>query len=74
MPNGTLTLTQEYQTVQGTLTVNGATHTVATGRMNGEEITFVANGLSYKGTVKGNRIDGMVTTPSGSTTWTATRQ
>jgi SAM-dependent methyltransferase len=74
MTNGTLTLTQEYQTVQGTLTVNGATHTVATGKMNGAEITFVANGLNYRGAVTGNRIDGTVTTPGGNTTWTATRK
>ena len=33
------TLTQEYQTVQGTLTLNGdQRNTVAKGRMNGEEI------------------------------------
>src|SRR6186997_2672979 len=36
MPNGSLTLTQEYQAVQGTLTTGGQSHTVVTGRLRGE--------------------------------------
>jgi hypothetical protein len=74
LPNGVLTLTQQYQNVQGTLAIDGKAQTVSTGKLNGEEITFVAGGLTYKGTVKGNRIEGTVTTPSGSTNWTATKK
>lgn len=74
MADGTLTLTQEYQTVQGTITTSGASHAVSMGRMNGEEITFIAGGLAYTGKVNGNRLDGTVTTPNGSSLWTATRQ
>lgn len=74
MANGTLSLTQEYQTIQGTITTNGAAHAVSMGRMTGEEITFIAGGLTYQGKVTGNRIDGTVTTPNGSSLWTATRQ
>ena len=66
MPNGRLQLTQEYQNVQGTITVGGAEHTISQGRLKGEEITFVANGQTYTGKVRGNRIEG--------TTWSATRQ
>jgi SAM-dependent methyltransferase len=74
LPNGTLTLTQQYQTVQGTLTIDGKEQTVSTGKLNGEEITFVAGGLNYKGAVKGNRIEGTVTTPSGTNKWSATKK
>ena len=74
LPNGTLTLTQQYQTVQGTLTIDGKEQTVSTGKLNGEEVTFVAGGLNYQGTVKGNRIEGTVTTPSGTHKWSATKK
>ena len=58
-PNGRLQLTQEYQTVQGTATISGEpAHTVTKGRMNGEELTFIAGGQIYQGKVKGNRIEG----------------
>jgi SAM-dependent methyltransferase len=74
MPNGSLTLTQEYQAVQGALTTAGRTHTVVTGRLKGDEISFVAGGVTYKGKVSGNTITGAVTTPTGDLPWTATRK
>ena len=74
MPNGTLTLTQEYQMVQGTATIGGQKHEVTRGRLRGEEITFIAGGLTYKGKVSGNRITGTVTTPGGEQPWSATKQ
>jgi len=63
---GRLDLTQEYQMVQGTATINGTKQTISKGRLNGEELTFVAGSQTYTGKVKGNRIEG------GS--WSATRQ
>jgi len=63
---GRLELTQEYQTVQGTLTLNGQKHTVEKGRLNGEDLTFVANNQVFTGKVKGARIEGA--------TWSATKQ
>jgi len=63
---GRLELTQEYQTVQGTLTINGQKHTVEKGRLNGEDLTFVANNQVFTGKVKGARIEGA--------TWSATKQ
>jgi SAM-dependent methyltransferase len=74
MPNGTLTLTQEYQTVQGTVTIGGKPQTVAMGRLNGDELTFVADGQTYKAKINGNSMTGTVTTPKGDTPWTATRK
>jgi SAM-dependent methyltransferase len=69
-----MTLTQEYQAVQGNVTVGGSTYPVVMGRLRGEEIVFVANGMPYKGRVKGNTIEGTTTTPKGDIPWRATRQ
>ena len=74
MPNGSMTLTQEYQAVQGTVTIGGKAQTVVMGRLKGEELTFTADGLVYKGFAKGNTITGTVTTPKGEIPWTATRK
>jgi hypothetical protein len=74
MPNGTLALTQEYQTVQGTVTIGGKPQTVAMGRLNGDELTFIADGQTYKAKVSGNAMTGTVTTAKGDLPWTATRQ
>ena len=76
MANGTMTLTQEYQAVQGTVAITGdATETVKIGRLRGDEITFTAGNARYKGKVSGNTIEGTITTPTGATTpWRATRK
>jgi len=74
MANGSMALTQEYQAVQGTITIGGRSQTVVMGRLKGEELTFTAGGLTYKGIAKGNTITGSVTTPKGDLPWTATRQ
>lgn len=74
MPNGTMTLTQVYQTVQGSVSAGGPPQTVVMGRLRGEQITFTANGMTYKGIAKGNTIEGTITTPKGDVPWRATRQ
>ena len=71
---GRLLLTQEYQTVQGSLTLNGQQYTVEKGRLNGEDLTFVANNQIFNGKVKGARIEGTITATNGPTPWTATKQ
>jgi hypothetical protein len=62
MPAGTLTLTQKFQMVSGTL---GSTN-ISNGRLRGAELTFTAGGTKYSGTVSGKTITG-----AG---WTATRR
>ena len=74
MANGSLVLTQEYQAVQGSLTIGGQSQTVVMGRLKGEELTFIAGGLNYKGIASGNTITGTVMTPKGELPWTATRK
>jgi hypothetical protein len=74
MGNGSMTLTQDYQTVQGTLTAGGTATPVTMGRLRGNDVSFIAGGMTYKGTINGNTIEGFVTTPSGQVPWRATRK
>jgi SAM-dependent methyltransferase len=71
---GRLELTQEFQTFTGTLTLNGQKHTVEKGRLNGENLTFVANNQIFNGKVSGPRITGTITATNGSSSWSATKQ
>lgn len=74
MGNGSMTLTQEYQAVQGTITTGGATEKIEMGRLRGEEVTLVADGITYQGKVTGNIIEGTMTTAKGTTSWRATKK
>ena len=60
LPNGTLTLTQKYQMVTGTLN----NQPISEGRLTGDQIRFTAGGTQYTGRVNGNTIEG--TTSGGS--------
>jgi hypothetical protein len=53
MPQGQLTLKQNFQMLSGTL---GSTP--ITGKLRGEEITFTASGVTFTGKVNGNTISG----------------
>jgi SAM-dependent methyltransferase len=70
LPQGELTLTQQYQNLKGTLRNGSSTTEIASGRMRGEQITFSVNGVEYTGRLNGNRIEGM----AGREKWTATRE
>ena len=74
LPNGFLTLTQEYQNVQGSFAAAGQPPVPAKGRLRGDELTFSAGGLNYRGKVTGNAMTGTVTTPKGEVAWAATKQ
>ena len=69
MPQGALTLTQQFQMVSGTL---GST-SIARGRLRGEEITFAVGNAVYTGRVQGNTIRGTVTGGPGGA-FTATKK
>ena len=69
MPAGTLTLKQQFQMVTGTL---GSTE-IQEGKLTGDEITFKAGNVVYKGKVAGNTISGAASGASNGN-WTATRQ
>ena len=75
VPGGELSLSQEFQMLSGSLTVNGNAVTISQGKMKGEEITFAAAGTTYTGRVAGDRITGTATTGAGTKqAWTATRR
>jgi hypothetical protein len=69
LPAGTLTLTQKFQTVTGTL---GST-AISDGKLNGDEITFTAGGAKYTGKVNGNSMSGTMSGGSGGK-WSASRK
>ena len=54
---GRLTLTQKYQMLTGTLTVDGKPTPITQGRMNGEAISFLVGGQTITGRVSGNTIE-----------------
>jgi hypothetical protein len=69
MPEGSLTLTQEYQVVSGRLGSNA----IADGKLKGDEITFSVGPTRYTGRVTGKTMQG---TMSGGRTgaWMATKK
>jgi SAM-dependent methyltransferase len=72
LPQGELALEQKFQTFTGTLSSGGKKVPVSNGRLNGEQITFTAAGVTYVGQVKGDTMQGrMKGTSSGP--WSASR-
>jgi SAM-dependent methyltransferase len=72
LPQGELALEQKFQVVSGTLTSGGKKVPIANGRLNGDQISFTVEGVSYTGQVRGQTMQGRTKgTSSGS--WTASR-
>jgi precorrin-6B methylase 2 len=69
LPQGTLTLEQNFQQVTGTL---GST-AITEGRLKGEEITFTAGAVKYTGRISGNAIEGTMTVGGKTSPWRGTR-
>jgi hypothetical protein len=67
---GQLTLTQTFQMLGGTLTVDGRSMPISQGRMNGNEISFTAGDRRYTGKVDGQSMSGSVDQGGA---WTASR-
>jgi hypothetical protein len=70
-PRGALRLEQNFQMITGELT-SGSTTTPVTGKMTGDRISFVADGVQYKGHVTENLME---VKPNDEAVggWTATR-
>ena len=66
--NETLTLNQSFQMLSGALGT-----TAITGKMNGEEISFVAGNRTFSGRVSGSSMTGTITGGAGGT-FTATKR
>ncbi|MFC3126582.1 SAM-dependent methyltransferase [Pseudoroseomonas globiformis] len=67
---GRLELTQNYQMLSGTLTVDGKAQPITAARMNGRQISFTAGGRRYTGEADGNRMSGQI---EGGGQWSASR-
>jgi len=63
----TLTLTQEFQVLGGTM----GSAAISNGRLTGEDISFAANGTTYTGKVNGSSMKG---TTSAGASWSATKK
>jgi len=72
LPNGDLTLKQEFQKITGTLRTGGL-ETPVKGQLSGAQISFKAGDAQYTGRVNGGSIKGTVKGGSGNTEWNATR-
>ena len=68
-----LALKQEFQVVSGTLTTDGKPVPV-TGRLRGEQITFLAGGAQYEARVNGNAMEGTRKGSGSSGSFSATRK
>jgi precorrin-6B methylase 2 len=72
LPQGTLTLSQSFQMLSGSLVSGSISTPVTNGRLRGDQISFTAGNVQYTGRVAGNAIEG--TLSGGSTgSWRATR-
>lgn len=72
LPQGTLTLEQTFQTLNGTLEIDGQSLPIKNGRLNGSQIQFIAGSASYTARVSNDTIKGSV--KGGAVkTWTAAR-
>jgi precorrin-6B methylase 2 len=63
LPQGQLTLQQEFQMLTGELVAGTAGTPVQTGKLRGDQITLTIGGTTYTGKVSGDRIEG--TTSNG---------
>jgi len=74
LPQGELTLKQEFQMISGTLNAGGLSSQITKGRLSGEQISFTAAGAEYTGRVSGNSIEGTVKSGGTTSAWKATRR
>ncbi len=73
LPQGELTLEQEFQYISGTYETNGISLPVENGRLRGNEIRFTVNAVEYSGRVNGESMAGLAQGRATSK-WTAARQ
>ena len=72
LPEGVLTIKQNFQMITGTLKTAGKS-TAIKGRLSGDQITFKAGDAEYRGRVSADGIKGTIKARSGAGEWSATR-
>ena len=73
LPQGDLTLKQDFQMLSGTLASGGRNIAIANGRLHGDQISFSAGGAQYSGRVTGGLMEGTVKANGGTTKFQANR-
>jgi precorrin-6B methylase 2 len=73
LPEGELTIKQTFQQISGTLNQAGQLSQLTQGSLRGDQISFIAGGAKFAGTVEGDTMKGVARTGNGATNWTATR-
>jgi precorrin-6B methylase 2 len=73
LPQGALTLKQEFQMISGTLKSGNKTTQITNGKLRGDQISFNAGGALYTGRVSGNAMEGTVKSGQNNSKWSATR-
>jgi precorrin-6B methylase 2 len=73
LPQGELTLKQDFQMLSGSVKSSSSTTPIADGRMRGDQISFSVAGARYAGRIAANTIQGTVTAGGNKSTWSATR-
>jgi hypothetical protein len=73
LPQGDLTLKQDFQMVSGTLTSGNGSTPITNGRLRGDQMSFSAGGAEYAGRVNGDTIEGTVASGGSNASWNATR-
>jgi hypothetical protein len=72
LDGGELVLTQEFQILRGTLTLNGKTTPISGAKMLGDRITFYSDDTIYTGRMTGNVMEGTAKSSGSSRPWKAT--
>jgi precorrin-6B methylase 2 len=73
LPQGELTLKQDFQILSGTLASNGRNIAIDNGRLRGDQISFAAGGAQYSARVTGGLMEGTETANGGTTKFAASR-
>jgi len=73
LPQGQLTVKQDYQMFSGTLTAGGRTAPITNGRLRGERLVFTVGDAEYTGTANGETMQGSVKAGERNEQWSATR-
>jgi hypothetical protein len=73
LPQGELSLKQDFQMISGTLKAGNNITSISNGKLHGDQISFTAAGAQYTGRVNGNAIEGTVKSGGHDGKWNATR-
>jgi hypothetical protein len=74
LPQGELTLKQEFQMISGTLKSGSNSTSITNGKLRGDQISFTAGGAQYTGRVSGSGMEGTVKTGGSNGKWSASRK